>query len=131
MRKGTLRSRYSESVPARGGKAERVERIAREASKQCGRAWLMEVGEDVSLAELMKLPGDGRVEMVMADVSGSGYESSGAEVVRLLVGPEGGWREDELGAARSAGVRVVCLGPHVMRIETAAVVGAAMVILDA
>jgi RsmE family RNA methyltransferase len=39
--------------------------------------------------------------------------------VRILIGPEGGWsaREREL----MGGVEMVRAGPHVMRIETAAV----------
>jgi len=40
--------------------------------------------------------------------------------VELLVGPEGGFTDDETGAARRAGYRPVRLGPRVLRTETAA-----------
>jgi 16S rRNA (uracil1498-N3)-methyltransferase len=123
-----LETALSVSAPSvKGGRAERVERIAREASKQCGRAWLMEVGEGVSFADLLTMRAPVG-EIVLADVSGNPYEPTGSEMVRLLVGPEGGWREDELARARAAGVHIARFGPHVMRIETAAVVGAAVVI---
>jgi 16S rRNA (uracil1498-N3)-methyltransferase len=48
--------------------------------------------------------------------------------VRLLVGPEGGWAAEELETARAAGARVARFGPHVMRIETAAVAACAVVL---
>jgi 16S rRNA (uracil1498-N3)-methyltransferase len=39
--------------------------------------------------------------------------------VSLLVGPEGGFEEGELLAARAAGFRAIALGPRVLRTETA------------
>lgn len=46
-----------------------------------------------------------------------------SEDVWLAVGPEGGWSDREINAARSAtGVAVVSLGPRVLRTETAALV---------
>jgi len=42
----------------------------------------------------------------------------------LIVGPEGGWSESELAQAG----RTVGLGPNVLRAETAAVVGAALMV---
>jgi 16S rRNA (uracil1498-N3)-methyltransferase len=38
----------------------------------------------------------------------------------LVVGPEGGWTEAELVAFEAAGARPVRIGPHVLRVETAA-----------
>ena len=47
---------------------------------------------------------------------------------RLLVGPEGGWTADELKMAERAGATICSFGVHVMRVETAAVVGAGIVL---
>ena len=41
----------------------------------------------------------------------------------LLVGPEGGWSPAERTLLADRGCRAVSLGPHVLRTETAAVVG--------
>lgn len=41
--------------------------------------------------------------------------------VTLLVGPEGGWNEDETTAAGLAGFKPMTIGPRVLRTETAAV----------
>ncbi len=39
----------------------------------------------------------------------------------LLIGPEGGFTADEQSAAIAAGATAVRLGPHILRIETAAI----------
>ena len=41
--------------------------------------------------------------------------------VHMLIGPEGGWSDSELAAARVAGCVAVALGPRVLRTETAGV----------
>jgi 16S rRNA (uracil1498-N3)-methyltransferase len=48
--------------------------------------------------------------------------------VVLLVGPEGGFDQGELSAIAAAGYRPRGLGPHILRTETAAVVGAAVLL---
>lgn len=48
--------------------------------------------------------------------------------IHLLIGPEGGWSDAERAAARAAGAVLASFGPHVMRVETAAVVAAASVL---
>ncbi|MGE5620151.1 MAG: 16S rRNA (uracil(1498)-N(3))-methyltransferase [Sphingomonadaceae bacterium] len=48
--------------------------------------------------------------------------------VALLIGPEGGFSEREAETARGAGVRVVSLGPRILRAETAALVAATLVL---
>lgn len=47
--------------------------------------------------------------------------------VSLLVGPEGGFDSAEMVAARRYGILPVSLGPRILRTETAAIIGAAMV----
>lgn len=109
-----------------GAKMDRVRRVAAEASKQCGRAWTMEVGERAPFEDALRDAPPGSI--VLADAGGVPYEPTGAQAVRLLIGPEGGWAPDELDRARSAGARLARFGPHTLRIETAAVVGCAIVL---
>ena len=45
--------------------------------------------------------------------------STGAGAVSLLVGPEGGFSDDEVEQAKAMGVKPVSLGPRVLRTETA------------
>lgn len=120
-------------VSPRSGKMLKAERIASESAKQCGRAWTMEIGEPVPLDDALA---DGRqgaepaTRVIVADASGGVYEPDGSPDLTLLVGPEGGFAEGELEAARRAAAAVCRFGVHVMRVETAAVV-AAGIILDA
>jgi 16S rRNA (uracil1498-N3)-methyltransferase len=45
----------------------------------------------------------------------------------LLVGPEGGWTDEERTQASEAGWRACSLGPTILRTETAALAGLAIV----
>ncbi len=110
-------------VEPRPHKLERLARVAAESSKQCGRAWLLEVGEGGDLARALA-PG---AAIVLADASGDRYARCGEPVLRVLIGPEGGWTNEEIATARAAGAKVARFGPHAMRIETAAVVAAAII----
>jgi 16S rRNA (uracil1498-N3)-methyltransferase len=110
-----------------GRQLERLREVARQAAMQSRRAWLPVVDGPVPftdlVADLRRLgPADpvagGRgagMAPVSLAVPGSGPISLSTPTV--LVGPEGGWTDDELAAVPHH----VGLGPHVMRAETAAV----------
>jgi 16S rRNA (uracil1498-N3)-methyltransferase len=106
----------------RAARLDRLERTAAEASKQCGRAWRLEIGSGRDLQPLLASG------TVVADASGAPYAHSGRDLIRLLIGPEGGWTEDELVAAQRAGASITRFGPHTMRIETAAVASCAIIL---
>jgi 16S rRNA (uracil1498-N3)-methyltransferase len=59
--------------------------------------------------------------------SGAASGAAGHIWIRVLVGPEGGFEPRERDAAIAAGATPVCLGPHVLRIETAAIAAAAAI----
>jgi 16S rRNA (uracil1498-N3)-methyltransferase len=100
---------------AGSGHVDRLRRVAREASMQSRRTWLPVVEDVATLRAVAEEPG-----AVLAH-PGGGPPSLDHPVV--LVGPEGGWDDDELTAA---GTRLVGLGPHILRTETAAVVAGAL-----
>ncbi len=113
------------SQPGRNAAAGRVEhwrRVARQALKQCHRAWAMEVTPPLSLDELLREVPAGRG--VVADREGGTPAAPGLEGPSvLLVGPEGGLSADERRAVLAAGWAGLCLGEHVLRAETAVVAG--------
>jgi len=112
-------------VDPRAGKVERFARVAAESAKQCGRNWLMHVAEPMELGAALRQTRD--VGLVMdpdAEPIGDMAERlRGAEHVTLVVGPEGGLTPEELRAADNAGFVRWRVGGHVLRIETAAVLG--------
>jgi 16S rRNA (uracil1498-N3)-methyltransferase len=106
----------------------RLERVVIEACKQCGRNTLMEVAAGRSLNRLLaEVPAGACV--VIAHPGGRLLDDAAAppattEVI-ALVGPEGGFTDEELCIADRAGVIRVSLGPHILRVETAAIALAA------
>jgi 16S rRNA (uracil1498-N3)-methyltransferase len=99
---------------------ERLRRVAREAAMQSRRAHLPEVSPLAGFADLARMPGACR-----ADVGG---DPPSLDRPVVLVGPEGGWSDEE----RSAAIPTVGLGPQVLRAETAAItVGALLTALRA
>src|SRR5450756_86414 len=102
---------------ARGDKAARWLTICREAAMLAGRLRVPEVDALPSLEEVLK-----RSDAAVMLVRGAPQPLAGRAKPRdlaLLVGPEGGWSDRELGAvAFKAG-----LGPRNLRADTAAVVG--------
>ena len=113
-------------VDPRESKLGRLERLALEAAKQAQRPWLMRLEAKANFEDgLAPRPG---TALVLADASGDPYRPTGATEVRLFIGPEGGWRPEEIDAARRAGAQIASFGPHVMRIEVAAPVAAAVVL---
>lgn len=113
----------AEATPAA---VERLGRGVIEACKQCGRDTLMAIAEPRTVAEIV---GDHRAEgrLVVADRAGLPVAAAAMEdrPVVALVGPEGGFTAEELAVVEAAGGRRVSLGPHVLRIETAAIALAA------
>ena len=108
-------------------KRERLERIAQEAMKQCGRSRLMQVGPLLSWAQalaamaahpLMIMPWEEAAEGRMAQL---GVRFPEARDIGILIGPEGGIAQEEAGAAAAAGARIITLGPRILRCETAAI----------
>lgn len=107
-------------------KRERLQRVVLESAKQCGRSWAMELKSEGSIKDAF----EGAAQVIVADGSGEacGLATTSDVPVRILIGPEGGWTPEELALARQLGARVWAFGPHVMRVETAAVAAAAAVI---
>lgn len=104
---------------------DKLERVAIESAKQCARAWAIEIGEALTMAEALADP-----RAAIADASGTPAPAAATDTA-LLLGPEGGFTPEEMEQARAAERSVWRLGVHVMRIETAAVAGAARLLADA
>jgi 16S rRNA (uracil1498-N3)-methyltransferase len=120
-----------EAAPRRA----RWEKIAQEAARQCGRADVPTIAAPRSLAEaLAGAGGDQPDHLRLALWEGSRGRPLRAALaerspvaVTLLVGPEGGFAEEEIAAAAQSGFEIVGLGPRILRVETAAVVAVALV----
>jgi len=110
---------------------ERWNRIAYEASRVAGRAYLPFVGEPLSWEGLItSLPG--REMVLYADEKGGARPAAvlgdaAREEIAIVIGPEGGFTEGERSALREAGAVSVTLGPYNLRAESAGAVLASAV----
>ena len=106
----------------------RLERVVIEACKQCGRNTLMEIAAGRPLDRLLAEVPAG-VCVVIAHPGGRPLDAATmlptATAMIALVGPEGGFTDEELCIADRAGVIRISLGPHILRVETAAIALAA------
>ncbi|MDH3255060.1 MAG: 16S rRNA (uracil(1498)-N(3))-methyltransferase [Acidobacteriota bacterium] len=130
---GAVRFFNSARSPRRYGAStlERLTRMARSAVEQCERALVPEVTavhEWREIAELLGRLGECRV-LDQAATTTSMALPSDVTSVGILVGPEGGWESAELQTLETLACRAVSLGERVLRVETAALVAAAAVLV--
>ena len=127
-----IRFVHSERAPRQltANAVARLARVAAAAVEQCHRARTPQVSGAHDWAELPALLARSEVRYVLDPRGPSGapaaHESQASAA--LAVGPEGGWSPEELAALERAGCRPFRLGARVLRIETAAVVGAALLL---
>ncbi len=122
---------------------ERLRKIAIEASEQCGRGDVPEVGESVDYEECIMNYGKGAFifhttsplatpdplldlgegENIFHDSKFKLHNSV------LFIGPEGGWSEKEVELAKAHGAQIHSLGPLTLRAETAAIAALAKLVI--
>ena len=119
-----LRTRRSVVHPG-ANRRDKLERHVIEASKQCGRNVLMRV-EALAEWEAYCCREDLPPLRWLAQPGGSPVESRAGRDVVIAMGPEGGFTEEEINLAQSFGWQSIGLGPRILRIETAALVMAAL-----
>ena len=110
-------------------RVERWRRIAHEAAKQSRRADVARVSEVAPLKEALAETWDG-TKLLLAEnerVVMLRDALAAVERVALAVGPEGGWAAEEEQMFAASGWQAVSLGPRILRAETAAIAGTAVV----
>lgn len=133
----------------------RLRRTVIEASKQCGRNRLLEISPPQPLGDYLYFaPERSRRLIAHPHRTGNPHASGASELCDrsipadridktdkvdkthrvdsaiLAIGPEGGFTEEEFAAATTNGWQAVDLGPRILRVETAAILLAAMLIAE-
>ena len=97
----------------------RWQRIALEAAKQSGRAFVPEISLPIAFEAALNLEGAG---VMFSERDGETFESlTATSPITALIGSEGGWADDEIEAARTRDFHIVTLGGRILRAETAAI----------
>jgi len=127
----TILTERSVSDP-RVTRIDRLRRLIIEASKQCGRnrlmtletttAWPTYINEELAEVRLFA-----HLEGGSAPARWPRLKTG--QSVALAIGPEGGFSDEEANAALAAGWQAIRLGPTILRVETAALAGAAALLL--
>lgn len=108
----------------------RLERIAVESCKQSRRAWVPPILDELSPVEAVRFALAAESAAILLDPTGPPLGTLESQRKRsrisILVGPEGGFTDEERDAMIAAGAVTAALGEGILRIETAAVVGLAL-----
>ena len=116
-------------------KQERLQKIAREAAKQCKRGGCLEVAAPQTWKQLRGAMSAHDLLLVpWEDAQGFGLKAAHeafpeAKDIGIVIGPEGGMSEAEVRALEELGAKQITLGPRILRTETAAIAAATMAML--
>ncbi|MDD5421995.1 MAG: 16S rRNA (uracil(1498)-N(3))-methyltransferase [Candidatus Omnitrophota bacterium] len=108
----------------KGVHVERWRKIAKEASKQCGRADIPAIGDITEFQDCLKDAGGHSLSLIAAldddsmklkDV----LHSFNGDKISIAIGPEGDFTADEIRAARESGFKLISLGQRVLKSDTA------------
>lgn len=113
----------------------RLKRIVIEAAKQCGRAVLPEIDEELYTFDSIIKRNTEHEPLIMA------YEKENVQTlaglvetiapisrIGIIIGSEGGFKNEEAEAAKNEGIRSYSLGRRILRAETAAIVSIGYII---
>ncbi len=113
---------------------DRSKRIALQSIKQCERAKLMTIKDEMTFSEGLRYVANFDLKILPYENATSGKISNivkgGEKNVALLIGPEGGFAEEEVRLALDSGFSIVTLGTRILRAETATISALALT-LDA
>jgi 16S rRNA (uracil1498-N3)-methyltransferase len=110
-------------VKAGDAKTDKLRRAVIEASKQCGRNVLLQIHPPARWVDWCREQ-TGRRFIAHPAAAGGVAPSPGEAFV--AIGPEGGFSDEEVRAGLAAGWELLLLGSRVLRLETAALVAAAL-----
>jgi 16S rRNA (uracil1498-N3)-methyltransferase len=111
---------------AAGNRRDRWLRILIEAAKQSKRYRLPALDDPIAFGQILKTPAASKI-MFAQHSSGSLKSALAGSPVLCLVGPEGGWDEAEIAAARAHDFHTVTLGASILKADTAAIAGASLI----
>lgn len=131
----TRRSLVRDAATVSPDKQERWQRIITEAAEQSGRGRLPVLAGPMQFEAAVAdaIATSDRVLIAWEETNTGNLASalaglSAAASVALFIGPEGGYDAAEVALAQAQGVTAVTFGPRILRTETAALVGPALIL---
>lgn len=107
---------------------DRAQKIVIEASEQCGRSDIPTIRETMLVKTAIEHIG-GKVPLMICEQGGARPDVLTLQTFGFLIGPEGGWSDDEKSLFETHGLTHIGLGAFTLRAETAAVMAAGIGLL--
>ncbi len=126
------------AVPVPGAKRlsarrERWQKIVQESMKQCQRAMLPQILETKTFEDLLDTGRNYDLNIIFFENENTSLnalmltaEQPPPKNILLILGPEGGFSNEEIEKARSSGCLIAGLGPRILRAETATIAACAL-----
>ena len=127
------------SVPKPGekrsaGRTQRWNKIVKESCKQCRRSKVPEIIQVLTFKDLLDYDQSWGLKIIFYENESATLKTliapnppAAPRKILLILGPEGGFSDQEIEAARAAGCVVVGLGCRILRAETAAIAGCTLI----
>ena len=114
----------------------RWQRIILSATKQCGRAWIPKLNEIKTLQDCLKEIHTYECTLILWEEESERHiqsvlrQNPDVNSTAIIVGPEGGFTENEVDDFQEKGCISVKTGSTILRTETAAIAGIAMIVYE-
>ena len=138
--KPVITSRVDVKLKGDFKKLDRLNRISLEAAKQSKRTIVPKVSEPMNFDEvldemtsldLMLVPYENAegfgIKSLINNMKKENINLNNIKTVGILVGPEGGFEEDEIIKLKDKGAHIITLGKRILRTETAGFVAASLI----
>jgi len=115
------------------GRSQRWQRIATEAVKQCRRVDTPQIGDALSFEEVLDFSSNCDLKIVFWENESSlltrdlAAEENPLKKILVMLGPEGGFSDQEIKMVRNCGFVSAGLGPRILRAETATIAAVTLV----
>ncbi len=104
---------------------ERLNKIIKESTEQSGRIDLMKLVEIINLDDLIKTLSKYKADKYFGHITKKDQNISifnnTTRDIFIIIGPEGGFTENEINNMIESGIKPICISDNVLRAETAAI----------
>ena len=114
---------------------ERFNAITEEAAKQCKRDIIPEVKSIISFKEMVNILKDEEEVIIPYEAEGDNnigkiLKNVKSDKINIVIGPEGGFADEEISTLKEIGGKSVSLGSRILRTETAGIVTSTIVLYE-
>lgn len=118
-------------------KLERYQKIAKSAAEQSKRNIVPEIKKTIDFKTMLSSILEGKGDSILFYENAAGIEETRrylhnhtAGIINVIIGPEGGFTNEEIEEARDRGISILSLGNRILRTETAAITALSLLMYE-